>query len=99
MSLQQWKSLFESVQKDWMESVQLVFDYFCERTPRSFVEARETSMVWNYKHAGKGNLVWLVSQVFDWHCQASKQVPQARGILGALCFSAMPKLTLSGIAE
>jgi trehalose 6-phosphate synthase/phosphatase len=34
-----------------MESVQLVFDYFCERTPRSFVEARRTSLVWNYKHA------------------------------------------------
>ncbi|KAL6755071.1 trehalose-phosphatase-domain-containing protein [Haematococcus lacustris] len=34
-----------------MESVQLVFDYFCERTPRSFVEVRETSLVWNYKHA------------------------------------------------
>jgi trehalose 6-phosphate synthase/phosphatase len=37
--------------KDWMESVQLVFDYFCERTPRSFVELRETSVVWNYKYA------------------------------------------------
>ena len=37
--------------KEWMESVQLVFDYFCERTPRSFVEARETSVVWNYKYA------------------------------------------------
>ena len=36
---------------EWMESVQLVFDYFCERTPRSFVEARETSVVWNYKYA------------------------------------------------
>jgi trehalose-6-phosphatase len=34
-----------------MESVQLVFDYFCERTPRSFVESRETSIVWNYKYA------------------------------------------------
>lgn len=34
-----------------MESVQLVFDYFCERTPRSFVEARESSVVWNYKYA------------------------------------------------
>ena len=34
-----------------MESVQLVFDCFCERTPRSFVEARETSVVWNYKYA------------------------------------------------
>jgi trehalose-6-phosphatase len=28
-----------------------VFDYFCERTPRSFVETRETSLVWNYKYA------------------------------------------------
>jgi hypothetical protein len=36
---------------DWLESVQLVFDYFCERTPRSFVETRETSLVWNYKYA------------------------------------------------
>ena len=24
----------EVSKKDWMESVQLVFDYFCERTPR-----------------------------------------------------------------
>ena len=28
-----------------------MFDYFCERTPRSFVETRETSLVWNYKYA------------------------------------------------
>lgn len=32
-----------------IESVQSVFDYFCERTPRSYVERRETSLVWNYK--------------------------------------------------
>lgn len=38
---------------DWKESVQLVFEYFCERTPRSFVEQRGTSLVWNYKYAGE----------------------------------------------
>ena len=38
---------------DWMESVRLVFDYFSERTPRSFVEFREASIVWNYKCAQK----------------------------------------------
>lgn len=43
----------ELPKKEWMESVQLVFDYFCERTPRSFVEARDTSVVWNYKYAGQ----------------------------------------------
>lgn len=37
--------------KEWMEAVALVFDYFRERTPRSFVEAREASIVWNYKNA------------------------------------------------
>ncbi|CAM6105282.1 unnamed protein product [Calypogeia fissa] len=41
----------EHLNMDWVESVQLVFDYFCERTPRSYVEARETSLVWNYKYA------------------------------------------------
>lgn len=51
--IQEWKLLFDHVHREWMESVQLVFDYFCERTPRSFVEARETSLVWNYKYAGE----------------------------------------------
>ena len=41
----------EHLNMEWVESVQLVFDYFCERTPRSYVEARETSLVWNYKYA------------------------------------------------
>ncbi|CAM6051565.1 unnamed protein product [Sphagnum compactum] len=41
----------EHVNMDWVESVQLVFDYFCERTPQSYVESRETSLVWNYKYA------------------------------------------------
>ncbi|KAL0043722.1 hypothetical protein WJX82_000124 [Trebouxia sp. C0006] len=46
-----WATMGEVPKKEWMESVQLVFDYFCERTPRSFVEARETSVIWNYKYA------------------------------------------------
>lgn len=50
-SSQDWICLFDTLPKEWMESVQLVFDYFSERTPRSFVETRETSLVWNYKHA------------------------------------------------
>ena len=40
-----WITMVETANLDWLESVQLVFDYFCERTPRSFVETRETSLV------------------------------------------------------
>lgn len=32
--------------------VQLVFDYFRQRTPRSYIEVRDTALVWNYKYAG-----------------------------------------------
>ena len=53
----------ELPKKEWMESVQLVFDYFCERTPRSFVEARETSVVWNYKYAGMRSCLRLPTRV------------------------------------
>ena len=47
----EWEGVVENVNLEWMESVQLVFDYFCERTPRSYVETRETSLVWNFKYA------------------------------------------------
>jgi trehalose 6-phosphate synthase/phosphatase len=50
-TLGQWTPMMEHLNMDWKESVQLVFDYFSARTPRSYVERRETSLVWNYKYA------------------------------------------------
>ncbi|XP_068642525.1 alpha,alpha-trehalose-phosphate synthase [UDP-forming] 1-like [Aristolochia californica] len=41
----------EHLNMDWVDSVKHVFEYFNERTPRSNVELRETSLVWNYKYA------------------------------------------------
>eukprot|EP00899_Mesostigma_viride_P018962 jgi/Mesvir1/27067/Mv20760-RA.1 len=43
--------LTEALNLEWKESVQLVMDYFCDRTPRSFLQERETSLVWNYRNA------------------------------------------------
>ncbi|GAB4814718.1 hypothetical protein N2152v2_001764 [Parachlorella kessleri] len=47
----EWVATADVSSGEWKESVLLVFEYFCERTPRSFVEQRETSVVWNYKYA------------------------------------------------
>ena len=38
-------------------SWQPVFEYFRERTPRSYVEIRETSLLWSYKYAGRQNVL------------------------------------------
>lgn len=49
-----WKSFdFKSKTCDAGFWYQHVFEYFTERTPRSHLELRETSLVWNYKYAGK----------------------------------------------
>uniref|UniRef100_A0A803MDU5 alpha,alpha-trehalose-phosphate synthase (UDP-forming) n=2 Tax=Chenopodium quinoa TaxID=63459 RepID=A0A803MDU5_CHEQI len=36
---------------EWVDSIKHVFDYFTKRTPHSFIEERETSLLWNYKYA------------------------------------------------
>ncbi|KAL8108230.1 alpha,alpha-trehalose-phosphate synthase [UDP-forming] 1-like [Apium graveolens] len=41
----------ENFHRDWVDSVKNVFEYFTVRTPRSYVELRETSVLWNYKYA------------------------------------------------
>ena len=46
-----WIPMQEETTLDWMQSVELVFEYFAERTPSSYVDVRGTSLVWNYKFA------------------------------------------------
>ena len=48
-----WRSIHHpsTLNLTWIESVQMVMDYFRERTPRSTVDTRETSIVWSYKHS------------------------------------------------
>ncbi|KAI3800783.1 hypothetical protein L1987_28879 [Smallanthus sonchifolius] len=41
----------DNIHLDWIECVKHVFEYFTERTPRSYYELRETSIVWNYKYS------------------------------------------------
>ncbi|XP_021764120.1 alpha,alpha-trehalose-phosphate synthase [UDP-forming] 1-like isoform X1 [Chenopodium quinoa] len=36
---------------EWVDSIKHVFEYFTKRTPHSFIEERETSLLWNYKYA------------------------------------------------
>ncbi|KAK3119862.1 hypothetical protein QOZ80_9AG0676530 [Eleusine coracana subsp. coracana] len=48
----QWMTTMpEHLNMDWVESVKHLFEYFTERTPRSYFQHCETSYVWNYKYA------------------------------------------------
>ena len=46
-----WHVMYENVDFGWMEGVHRVMTYFCERTPRSYIQVQETSMQWHYGDA------------------------------------------------
>eukprot|EP00474_Spongospora_subterranea_P008669 CRZ09127.1 hypothetical protein [Spongospora subterranea] len=48
-----WETIQEPVDNTWMDEVTKVFDYFTERTPKSFIEKEETFMSWHYEDADR----------------------------------------------
>ena len=46
-----WHVMYENVDFSWMDGVHRVMTYFCERTPRSYIQVQETSMQWHYGDA------------------------------------------------
>uniref|UniRef100_A0A251UEA9 Putative trehalose-phosphatase/synthase 3 n=1 Tax=Helianthus annuus TaxID=4232 RepID=A0A251UEA9_HELAN len=45
------QNLTNNIHTDWIASLKHVFEYFTTRTPRSYCELRETSIVWSYKYS------------------------------------------------
>ncbi len=45
----QWHTMFDNVDMSWMAEVRSVFQYFTERTPKSFIEERDTYIAWHYR--------------------------------------------------
>ncbi len=44
-------SMIEQIDRDWMESVRPILEFYVERTPRSFIETKNYSLVWHYRNA------------------------------------------------
>jgi trehalose-phosphatase len=44
-----WEDFYGEYDLLWMDEVEEVFNYFCDRTPKSFVEREQTTITWHYK--------------------------------------------------
>lgn len=47
---EEW-SMTNQIEKDWMEIIEPVLQNYVDRTPRSFIEYKNYSIVWHYRHA------------------------------------------------
>jgi len=45
-----WK-MMEAINKDWMEIIRPTLNFYVDRTPRSFIEEKNYSLVWHYRDA------------------------------------------------
>ncbi len=46
----EWK-MMEAINKEWMEIIRPTLDFYVDRTPRSFIEEKNYSLVWHYRKA------------------------------------------------
>ena len=44
-------SMMEQIDKKWMEIIEPVLEFYVDRTPRSFVERKNYSLVWHYRNS------------------------------------------------
>ena len=43
--------MMEQIDNSWMDSVEPLLEYFVDRTPRTFIEYKNFSLVWHYRKA------------------------------------------------
>jgi trehalose 6-phosphate synthase/phosphatase len=46
----EWE-MFDAIDKEWMDIIRPILDFYCDRTPRSFIEEKNYSLVWHYRKA------------------------------------------------
>ena len=44
-------SMTEQIDKNWMEIIEPVLEFYVDRTPRSFIERKNYSLVWHYRNS------------------------------------------------
>jgi trehalose 6-phosphate synthase/phosphatase len=49
----EWKTI-ESLSQDWKEEIRPILESYVDRTPGSFIEPKEFSLVWHYRQADPG---------------------------------------------
>jgi trehalose 6-phosphate synthase/phosphatase len=58
-----WESLRPSMPVDWMERVRPVLEHYVDRTPGSFVEEKECSLVWHHRMSDPEFGEWLANEL------------------------------------
>jgi trehalose 6-phosphate synthase/phosphatase len=48
----EWENI-EPLDTDWMTKILPIIEFYVDRTPRSFIQQKEFSIVWNYKNVNK----------------------------------------------
>ncbi|HXG65165.1 MAG TPA: bifunctional alpha,alpha-trehalose-phosphate synthase (UDP-forming)/trehalose-phosphatase [Blastocatellia bacterium] len=59
----EWTALRSHIPDDWKSRVQPVLEHFVDRTPGSFIEEKEVSLVWHYRMADPEFGGWLANEM------------------------------------
>ncbi|KAJ3392625.1 Trehalose-6-P synthase/phosphatase complex subunit [Lobulomyces angularis] len=58
----QWEAMFDDLDMSWWKSVEEIFEYYTDRTPGSYIEHKELSLVWHYGLADLSFASWQAAE-------------------------------------
>jgi trehalose 6-phosphate synthase/phosphatase len=58
-----WETLRRDYPADWKDQILPVLEHFADRTPGSFIEAKEYSLVWHYRMSDPEFGEWLANEL------------------------------------
>ena len=65
-----WSPLFPEIDTSWKKGVLEIFEYYSDRTPGSYIEQKETSIVWHFGFADRTFGKWQAAECLN-HIQNS----------------------------
>jgi trehalose 6-phosphate synthase/phosphatase len=87
-----WESLFSDVDMEWRDQVQEIFDYYAERTPGSYIEMKDVSIVWHYRSADNQNYgAWQAAECQNHIEDALGTIYSIHAVVGNKKIEVMPR--------
>ncbi|KAI8854380.1 glycosyltransferase family 20-domain-containing protein [Chytridium lagenaria] len=57
-----WETMLADQDCSWRKQIQEIFEFYTDRTPGSYIEQKEISLVWHFEHADVGFGAWQAAE-------------------------------------
>ena len=91
-----WKEMFQDSDASWKDKVMEIFAYYTERTPGSFIERKDESIVWHYRTADLNFGEWQAKECQNHIADSLENIYPVHAVMGKKNIEVRPRSVSKG---